>query len=211
MIVTVSRVDRGWTVVVPVKHSAAAKSRLASRLGPWRAPFARALAMDTVEAALGSTSVDRVVVVGDELRTALETIGARVIADPTHGADLNAAITAGLRVARPGPVAVLTADLPALRAQELTAALSLAADHALSVTGDAEGTGTTMLACTHGHVPVPRFGPRSFARHVADGATVLAGGPGLARDVDVYEHIAEASMLGFGRRTGAVLSKAGLL
>jgi 2-phospho-L-lactate guanylyltransferase len=110
-------------------------------------------------------------------------------------------------------LAALTADLPALRAEELTEALRRAeeAAHSLgprvlarSFVADAAGTGTVLLAAPPGAVLEPRFGGNSAAAHVASGALPLAGAwPGLRRDVDTPADLAQALELGAGPRTVA--------
>lgn len=118
-----------WTVVVPVKRLAAAKSRLRGAVdGVPHETLALALALDTVAAVLACTEVREALVVTSDTRAgaALRRIGARVVPDgPAPG--LNAALTRGASLAAPGWVAALTADLPALRPAELAAALRAAA------------------------------------------------------------------------------------
>ncbi|HQY32578.1 2-phospho-L-lactate guanylyltransferase [Actinotalea sp.] len=207
----------GWTVVVPVKRLADAKTRLdLAATDPARADLALALALDTVHAALAAREVDLVVVVTGEPRVA-EALGARpgvrLLADP--GGGLNAALAAGVAAAltaaradaAPGPIALLLGDLPALVGPDLDAALVLAAGHARAVVPDADGTGTTLLTALTGEM-VPRFGPGSFAAHVAAGHTALPDvPPGLRRDVDTAADLRAAARLGVGRATAALLRR----
>ena len=60
--------DKGccWSVLMPVKVLAEAKSRLAGLAGPRRAELALALASDTTTAVLGSDAVARVIVITDD-------------------------------------------------------------------------------------------------------------------------------------------------
>ena len=56
-----------WTIVIPVKAPAAAKTRLAAAVPPaLRAELARAFALDTIAAAIAARSVSRIIVVGDD-------------------------------------------------------------------------------------------------------------------------------------------------
>lgn len=149
-----------WTVLLPVKVLARAKSRLAVLAGDRRGELALAFASDTVTAVLACTEVARVVVVTSDpvAGPLLEGLGAIIVADePTAGdwqhgrpglgsADagspaalglqdaLNAALRHGAAVAArrwPGTgLAALTADLPALDPGELATALRRAADGA---------------------------------------------------------------------------------
>lgn len=204
-----------WTVVVPAKRSEVAKSRLEPVLGHWRVRLARAFALDTIAAVRSCTMVDRLVVVSDGpgLHAELEKLGAYVVQDPSHGTDMNDAVMAGVCAARAtedSRVAVIPADLPALRPEELSAALRRAASEALSAVSDPEGVGTTMLASTRPRKLVPHFGPGSFSRHLRDGAHPLSAGPGLVRDIDLPEHLEQAIAHGVGPRTAALIDQAGL-
>ncbi len=109
-----------WSVLMPVKVLAQAKSRLAGLAGPRRAELALALACDTVTAVLGCEAAARVIVITDDqvAAAALAALGALVVPDePRDG--LNAALRHGAAYAAarwPGDgTAALSADLPALR------------------------------------------------------------------------------------------------
>lgn len=198
-----------WTVVMPVKVLAQAKSRLAVLAGPRRPELALALASDTVSAVLGCPEVTRVLVVtSDPLAgSRLAALGASVIADEPPGG-LNAALAHGAAVARgrwPGTgVAALAADLPALRPGELASALR--ATGAAAFVADAAGVGTTMYAAPPGTDFTPRFGGASRARHAAAGGLELdlPDIPGLRRDVDTPEDLRAAVALGVGARTASL-------
>ena len=205
-----------WVLVVPVKRLASAKSRLASVAGNHRADLALAFALDTVEAALAAAPVGAVVAVTDEPAAASElaALGATVVPDHPD-AGLNPALVHGAEAARAtGPglgVAVLSADLPALRPAELALALHDAAAHPSAFVRDAAGAGTTLLAAAPGTDLRPRFGPGSAQRHAASGAVELTG-PGYAslrRDVDTETDLLAAAALGLGRRSRAVVERLG--
>lgn len=182
-----------WTIVVPVKGTSAAKTRLG---GDDR--LAMAMALDTVEAALAVAPV--IVVTSAAAQAAFEELGATVVPDP--GTGLLGAIAAGL-AATSGATAVLLGDLPAVRPAELAAALDAAARHPLSIVADADATGTALAAATPGATHALAFGPGSRAAHVAAGYVELAGEwPGLRRDIDLAEHL---DGLELGPRTAAVL------
>lgn len=215
-----------WTVIIPVKRLDIAKSRLRGALaGVRHDALVLAMAADTVTAALASPVVGRVVVVTDDAATsdAVVHAGADVIAD-VPDAGLNPALAYAAALARPmgataslPGVAALAADLPALRAEELTEALWAAdriepaqAAHrtAARVRGfvrDAAGSGTVLLAAPPGSPLEPCFGTDSAAAHAASGAVELVGAwPGLRRDVDTAADLREAVDLGVGARTRAV-------
>lgn len=197
-----------WSVVVPAKRLAVAKTRLRPLTeGSSHTDLVLALLADTVAAAVACPAVADVVVVTDEpvsaeLATAL---GARTAADePDRG--LNPALEHGARLASTGAVAALSSDLPALRPAELAAALGAAAAVARGFVADAHGTGTTLLTAV-GTGLRPRFGTGSAAAHRADGAVPLVGDwPGLLRDVDTADDLRAAVALGVGPRTERVLA-----
>jgi 2-phospho-L-lactate/phosphoenolpyruvate guanylyltransferase len=73
----------GWTVLLPVKVLARAKSRLAVLAGPRRRELALALASDTVSAVVACPEVARVIVVTSDRLAGprLAALGALVVAD----------------------------------------------------------------------------------------------------------------------------------
>lgn len=104
-----------WTVVVPVKVTSQAKTRLAGDLSPTqRVELVRAMVVDTVAAARATPTVDRVVVVTDD---------PDVVADLT--AEHRAVATAEHRaVSTAEHPAVATADQPATTSAENRASTS---------------------------------------------------------------------------------------
>ncbi|MGH3123744.1 MAG: DUF2478 domain-containing protein, partial [Streptosporangiaceae bacterium] len=108
-----------WSVVIPVKVLARAKSRLAGLAGPARPELALAMAADTVRAAAACPAVAAVVVVTDDpaAASALGALGAQVVADEPD-AGLNPALAHGAAVAAASwpdrGTAALAADLPLL-------------------------------------------------------------------------------------------------
>ena len=186
-----------WTVVVPVKPSQVGKSRLDVD-GVDRADLARAIALDTIEAA---SAVARVVVVTADPSIALP--GVEVVSeDAPRG--IAAAVEDGLRMAGPSRRAVLLGDVPGLQPVDLAAALELAEDVRLGAVPDAEGEGTTLVTAREGDLPAA-FGPGSWARHLAAGFAELTvpADSSLRRDVDRPEHLTGD----LGPRTRAVLGR----
>jgi 2-phospho-L-lactate guanylyltransferase len=199
-----------WSVVIPAKRLAVAKTRLrplTGGLGTAHHDLVLALLADTVTAALSCPAVAEVVVVTDEPAAAdvVRTLGARTVADvPDRG--LNPALEHGARSAAGPAVAALSSDLPALRPDELAAAL-LAAGTRRSFVPDAQGTGTTLLTAV-GTDLRPHFGPGSAEAHRGSGAVALVGRwPGLVRDVDTEADLRAALALGAGARTTAVAGR----
>jgi 2-phospho-L-lactate guanylyltransferase len=194
-----------WSVLVPVKVLARAKSRLAGLSGPRRGELALALACDTVTAVLGCDVAARVIVITDDqvAGAALAALGAQVVPDePRDG--LNAALRHGAaHVSARWPdsgTAALSADLPALRPAEIGRALRAAAAWPTAFVADAAGDGTTLYTAAPGAAFRPAFGLASRARHAAGGATELGLDriPGLRRDVDTPSDLRGAVVLGLG-------------
>ncbi|MCF2528592.1 2-phospho-L-lactate guanylyltransferase [Yinghuangia soli] len=202
---------RRWQLVVPVKPLPLAKSRLAPATGEHRGELALAFAVDTVSAALACSRVDGVLVVTDDaaVRAAVRAAGAETVGDV--GGGLNRALEHGAVHAarrRPGAgIAALSADLPALRPEELDRVLAEAGAHRRAFLADAAGIGTTLLAAAPGIALAPGFGGASRARHRASGAYELgpADVDSVRRDVDTGADLARAVELGVGPRTWAVL------
>ena len=198
-----------WSLVVPVKRLAMAKSRLGDTT---HTPgLALAFALDTVAAALETPAVARVVVVtdDDEVAAAVTALGAAVRPDVRSGG-LNAAVLSGaaycVGLVGTHPVASLPSDLPAVTASDLGAALAAAGAHRHAFVADAEGAGTTLLAALHGDLD-PRYGPGSAAAHRLAGAVPLrAVGASLRQDVDTDTDLHTARELGVGRATAAALA-----
>ncbi|KPC83800.1 2-phospho-L-lactate guanylyltransferase [Streptomyces sp. NRRL S-4] len=201
-----------WSLVVPLKPLAGAKSRLGPAVGgDLRPRLALAFAQDTVSAALACRMVRDVVVVTDDAvaAAALAVLGARAVAD-TPAAGLNAALEHGARSVRArrgdAALAVLNADLPALRPDELARVLEFSAEFPRAFVSDAQGIGTTFLSAAPGVELRPAFGGTSRARHLASGAVEVAL-PGLGsvrRDVDTGGDLEAALALGVGRFTAGL-------
>lgn len=203
-------VSRRWVVVVPVKRSSHGKSRLDAP-GTDRAALARAIALDTIDAASRCEAVLQVVVVSDDPELAREsaTIPALRFVPEGEPRGLDAAIATGIAAIDPGgrmPRAALLGDLPALRPADLADALRAAASVDRSVVADAEGTGSTLVTARPGVEWTSSFGDGSLARHVALGCAVLAipDASTLRRDVDTAPQLAAAAALGLGPRTAAL-------
>jgi 2-phospho-L-lactate guanylyltransferase len=202
-----------WSVVVPVKRLAYAKTRLRPGLpGVSHLELVTAITADTVAAALACTAVGRVIVVtdDDDIRPELAKLGAICIPD-VPDAGLNPALTYGAAVAAelaPGDgVAALGGDRPALRTAELASALAAAAAFDRGLVADTQGTGTALLTASPGVPLLPAFGHDSAAVHTASGAVPLTGRwPSLRRDTDTLADLATATDLGLGPRTSVLVA-----
>lgn len=198
--------EADWAIVVPVKGTAGAKSRLGGDRS-----LAEAIALDTVAAAV-ATRAEVIVVTPAAGRSVLSDLDVAFVDDP--GGGLVAAVVAGLTVltkasgAGSRPTAVLLGDLPALLPAELAAALATAAGVARAFVADAAGTGTTLLTATRADLHDPHFGPSSRARHLDAGYVELSvpAASGLRCDVDTPADLA-ALALRLGPATAAALSR----
>lgn len=194
-----------WFVVIPVKGTRSAKSRLGAS-----EELALAIALDTVEAAIAAPGVTGVVVVTSEAASAyFDATDAFVIVQETTG--LASAIATGLETADDFGIAgrgtaVLLGDLPALTPAELGRALDAARafDHAM--VPDAAGTGTTLITAADGQVHTPAFGEGSAAAHEAAGyeALEVPATSGLRCDVDTRADL-DALAARLGPRTAAAV------
>jgi 2-phospho-L-lactate guanylyltransferase len=197
-----------YALLIPVKDAHTAKSRLGVGEDGQRGRLMAAFARDAISAAIASEHVE-VFVVGEPsgLADLSRDLGVPVLPDE-GGGDLNRALQRAserLAPAQRAGVAVMLADLPCLRTEDL--------DHAFaSVTGrayvaDAAGTGTTLLVAPAGTELDPRFGAGSAAAHLASGATPIAGAlESLRLDVDTTTDLEVALRFGVGARTAQVTS-----
>jgi 2-phospho-L-lactate/phosphoenolpyruvate guanylyltransferase len=215
-----------WSLVIPVKVLAQAKSRLTGLVGQRRSDFALAMAADTVAAAVRADAVAAVLVVTDdpEVSAIAVGLGALVLPD-TPAAGLNEALAHGAAYSQDRwpdrGRAGLAGDLPAVQPEELTAALATAARLGTAFVPDADGTGTTLYAAAPGAPFRPQFGPASRDRHLTAGAAEIghldirtteigaADLAGLRRDVDTIEDLRAAAKIGLGARTHALLAASG--
>ncbi|MEU9353662.1 2-phospho-L-lactate guanylyltransferase [Streptomyces griseoloalbus] len=204
-----------WTLVVPLKPLAQAKSRLSDTADDGLRPgLALAFAQDTVAAALECPAVRDVVVVTNDALAARElaALGAGIVPDEPRGG-LNAAYAHAAAVVNASRsaacVAALNADLPALRPAELARVLDTAAEFPRAFLADAAAFGTTLLAATRGRELRPFFGPDSRARHRASGAVELCVETvdSVRQDVDTGDDLRAALALGVGPHTAAVAAR----
>ncbi|OXM44758.1 2-phospho-L-lactate guanylyltransferase [Amycolatopsis alba] len=200
----------GIDLIVPMKRPAEGKSRLRGAVVPERhAELVLALAYDTLSAATSADGIRRVLVVAADPASVadLTELGVEIVTEPPGGG-LNSALRYGAALLRrdtpSGLVGALQADLPALRTEDLTAALAEAAGRRAFV-ADRQGTGTTLLLAGAGPLE-PRFGEGSARAHTASGATPLTiAAESLRADVDTADDLAHVRTLGVGKRSSTLL------
>ncbi|WP_245757316.1 2-phospho-L-lactate guanylyltransferase [Amycolatopsis xylanica] len=203
-------------LVVPLKPPRDGKSRLRGALTSpgddvHHAELVLALALDTLTAATAAPGVRRVLVVAadPEAIESVKSLSVEIVAEPGAGG-LNAAYQYGESVLRAGDpnviVGALQADLPALRAVDLGAAIALAGGRR-AFSPDRQGTGTTFLISAPGLPLDPLFGVGSAGRHANSGALTLDARLSLRSDVDTADDLLEARLLGVGEHTKAILDR----
>ena len=214
MVAGVTESPLTWSLVIPVKVLARAKSRLTGLAGPARSALALAMAADTVSAAAACPAVGAVVVVTDDEEAASVLSGLHAVIVPDEpAAGLNPALAHGAAAAAArwpaSGVAALAADLPALRPEELDRGLRAAAQWPEAFVADAAGTGTTLYAARPGTAFRPRFGAGSAGRYRRGGAVevMLADVPSLRSDVDTPDDLRQAASLGLGPRTAVLAAQ----
>ena len=202
-----------WTIIIPVKDTSVAKTRLRHLDGAGRAALALAFALDAAAAALACAEVRRVVAVTNDeaAASALVAEGVDIVADEP-AAGLNPALEHAFLHSRSldpaSPVAAMSADLPALRADDLSRTFSAADGTPYWFVADADGLGTTMLAADSGVSLSPAFGAQSRAAHRLRGAVEIEAHDiaRVRRDVDTEADLHAALRLGVGRHTLAALA-----
>lgn len=198
-------------LIVPLKPPHLGKSRLRGAVDePAHPDLVLALAADTLAAARSAVRRILLVTADPGAVAALRRFDVEITGEPGAG-DLNGALRHGaelLRAGDPGSViGALQADLPALRPDELSAALTEAAGRRVFV-ADSDGTGTTLLLSAPGGALGPRFGAGSARAHAESGAVALSTSvPTLRCDVDTPADLARAEKFGVGRWTAGVLSE----
>ena len=199
-----------WTVVVPAKPLATAKSRLAPPGGVDRQLLVLAMLLDTVTAADSCPQVARLVVVTCDpiLGSEAQRYGAEIIQEPWP-TGLNQSLAQVMpRLSTTRRVAVVTSDLPALRPQDLDAVLRTAHDSPRGLVPDAAGTGTTMLTARTPDRLQPAFGAGSALRHRRAGAEIISAPASARRDVDTWPDLLAAARLGIRGHTATALGPA---
>jgi 2-phospho-L-lactate guanylyltransferase len=194
-----------WSVIVPMKDTTTAKSRMGGTATE-RRQLAIAMARDTLCAVANAELVERVLVVCDRAEDieSFSLPGVEVLV--VEGGSLNAAVLAGaarIRAGDPGAaLASLPGDLPYLRSTELDVALAKASRFSRCCVADPAGVGTTLLTARPSTDLLPCYGEDSLLAHRAGGAIELNLPVwwGLRRDVDLPEDLKHGVSLGFRTR-----------
>ncbi|SOD73408.1 2-phospho-L-lactate guanylyltransferase [Jatrophihabitans sp. GAS493] len=196
-----------WTVVVALRSIQEAKSRLrpASATSQAHLQLVSAIRSDTLQAIRGATGVSGIFVVSDAPGDGVDLVQQ----EPGLNAAFSEAVAAVRQRAPAEPVAVMVADLAALRPTDLHDALRLAATTPRGFVADLDGRGTTLVSVLAGEVFSPSFGPGSASRH-AETMTRLSADDRLRCDVDTPDDLRLAAELGLGERTRTLLAARGI-
>lgn len=200
-----------WHVVLPLKGTPDAKSRLDLPRST-RDRMVHAMAADTLEALLAAAEVQKVSILSRRRDLSLPSTSAaeaEVIVQPRGLGSLDQALAwfASTHTDGSSGLAVVVADLPALRPASMTAVLTSAAHHRVAMVTDTEGSGTTVLTAGNAAELPPHFGEASAAAHRAAGAVYVRGTPDVQCDVDTVLDLARARVLGLGQHTLALLGE----
>ena len=193
-------------IIVPHRGLEQAKTRLATSLSPEERVFLASQLLQRVLKVAHEVTDDVVVISPSRpLREIVEPSGARLAVQ--RGMGLNE----GLEQARfdaiaddIGTMIILHGDLPNLQAADvhaLTGALPSDGSAGVAIAPDRAGTGTNALVLRPPGLIHFRFGPGSFARHLAEvdaaGVPLVAvNRAGLAFDLDTPEDLARWLELG---------------
>lgn len=175
-------------VAILARDPLRAKSRLAPDLPPAsRALLARAMFEDLLDAACAAGGA-RVLVVSESavLCALAEERGAAALMTPARGTNAAAESARSALSARDHGVLILPADLPCARPADVA---SLLRAQGIVIVPDRRRGGTNALLVPAGSALRPRFGPGSFARHIAAARATgepwrAAVVPRLALDID---------------------------
>jgi 2-phospho-L-lactate guanylyltransferase len=204
----------GWTVILPVKPWALAKSRLELPQDE-RTQMARAFSLDVLDVVTSAPAVAQVIVVtaDAELEAIARRVGATVLIDrPMRDRGmLNRAVDEGRRwalvVSPNAPTVVVPGDLAALTGPAFDDALRRLGTADRSFVPDSSGTGTTLLSADRPDRLISAYGRQSAQRHSAAGFRPTADvDDRCRRDVDTAIDLEEARRLGAGPHTAAALS-----
>ncbi|MFN8160993.1 MAG: 2-phospho-L-lactate guanylyltransferase [Solirubrobacterales bacterium] len=158
-----------FTAVLPVKRLGAAKQRLGAGVETERrGPLVVAMLADSLEAAGGARTLERVLVVsGDpEIGRIASAAGAEVLEDPSDSGHSEAAMLGIAAAAGAEAVVLLPGDCPLLDPRELDSLLTGIPGRFVAVVPDRHGTGTNALVLSPPDAISPAFGPGSRERHV---------------------------------------------
>jgi len=182
--------------VVPLKNLTYAKQRLAGLLQPdERRRICIAMLFDVIGGLRKVPEIEDIHVLTPDpeversVRTRYPDV--KIMPDPGTGG-LNNALTNAVRTLKQEGVSrllIIPADLPMLDPDDISSILKSTRGIAMGIAHDEAGEGTNLLFLSPPSIMDPRFGPRSFAEHVAQARRMgiscrIFSAPSLLCDVD---------------------------
>jgi 2-phospho-L-lactate guanylyltransferase len=127
----------------------------------------------------------------EDVLAVAEAVGDVIVADA--GGGQGAAVEGALRRVESGPLLVVNADLPCVRARDLLTLLGALPEGGLALVAAPDGT-TNALALAAPHLFAPLYGPGSAERFLARAERLgvpaaVATIPALAGDVDTLDDL----------------------
>ncbi len=208
-------------LLIPVKDSTNAKTRLAGLLSPeGRRRLARAMFEDVSRAVAGALKPDRIVMV-TSFAPAIERareLGWDVLIEESQASESASVDWASRMLAKRGFEVVmrLPADLPLVRAEDIDALLSVQLElPGALIVPSRDGTGTNAMIRTPPTLFPSRFGPNSLSLHQQEAARVgvecaVVKNTRIALDIDEPADVALLFDKGRGTETFAILSEMGV-
>lgn len=183
----------GWTAIVPLKHGADRKSRLAARLSvAERIALSERMVRHVLAVLAALPDVTDIAVLSPQ---PVPELPARWLEDKGRG--LNEELTAARGALGDRGLVVLHADLPLVERDDISALIAAAEAFGAAIAPDRHGTGSNAVALTPGTPFVFAFGPGSFRRHMADAQLTVVDRPRLSIDIDTPGDLDTAAAHGF--------------
>lgn len=177
----------GWTAIVPLKISAASKSRLGDALAaPARIDLVVEMARHVLATLAQVPEVDRIVMLSAEQPDWWNGVWS---AD--RAGALNPALEAWRQAERPARLLVIHGDLPFARPDEISTLLAAAQASSAALATDVAGLGTNALALSGRADFAFQFGIGSRAKHAACQPCHVLELASLARDIDEPADLAD--------------------
>lgn len=184
----------GWTALVPIKQGVGGKSRLSEALShAQREALSLRMAQHVLAILEKHAEISEIVILSAQRP---EGWAGGWVADEGRG--LNAEIAAWRAGHGIGPVLVIHADLPLLRADDVGAVLEGAMQYGAVLATDRAGEGSNALAIADGRAFTFQFGPDSRRLHTGQNPSMpVIERTGLMADLDTPEDLAFARAQGF--------------
>jgi 2-phospho-L-lactate guanylyltransferase len=202
--------------VVPVKHLAASKGRLSSILSPEDRKRLTLVMLEDVLTAIKCSSIEKIVVVGSDLRVGDLAMDADIVYISEEISGLNRSIRVSIEWCRKegaDSILVLPADVPFLSSTDIDRIVELSeGTDSVMVLSPSEDWGTNALYLRPPNLIPASFGRGSFNRHIrlASDKCVRVKvyySSSLALDVDTKKDLQRASKISSASLTSQFLAR----